>query len=584
MLEAHGNLYLGHMSGEITVWGLEQGICIDEYPFECPAPVDAMRFCNRYHILVYSYSNSTEGRVKAVGTRRKYSKTFDGTVGKVLGLLIFDEKNIVLGVDSFSKQILMWDIITGNLLLSSLLPEFFQACSATCMCATGLSKQGLGFAIGFTNNSVAWGSLGYNQEACHYFFDWRGRAKSTTEGNVLNIAYSESIEGLVMSCNRSMVLILEGLSRETKVVEQKKPLFSLTDREETHEITTNIRVYRRTPTNKFPSINQDMVNKIRERIDGKKISENSEKSEGGKRVENLSGKNEVVKIVEGTEGVGGVRGKYEEVLKDTEEDVEVIDLNEEEREDRGVIGIDNEYKSDLIGDKSENMLEDTGKISDEGADLDVGVPVEFKEVDKDISENMPTYSEIYTEKVIVDEEIEAPVSIAKIPEEITHQENNEKILENEVINQSIKSDFIIVAEIINPQEEKEMPSGSTSVHEDKSLENNREEEESKEFRSTANHENHTRSESITDEIEEKKNHKPEIEGNKAEVMNKVENTPKPKPLSPFQLFLQAKKPELLKDNPSITHKEVVMKVTKLWGELTEEQRQMYEASSYQTKS
>jgi hypothetical protein len=55
----------------------------------------------------------------------------------------------------------------------------------------------------------------------------------------------------------------------------------------------------------------------------------------------------------------------------------------------------------------------------------------------------------------------------------------------------------------------------------------------------------------------------------------VQTTPDPskpapkKPSTPFQIFLSHKKPEILKENPSATHKELVMKVTQLWGQLSE---------------
>jgi hypothetical protein len=48
-----------------------------------------------------------------------------------------------------------------------------------------------------------------------------------------------------------------------------------------------------------------------------------------------------------------------------------------------------------------------------------------------------------------------------------------------------------------------------------------------------------------------------------------------KQLSPFQVFLNNKKPELLKENPSATHKEIVLKVTQLWGQLTEVEKRQY---------
>ncbi|OMJ68016.1 hypothetical protein SteCoe_34667 [Stentor coeruleus] len=51
--------------------------------------------------------------------------------------------------------------------------------------------------------------------------------------------------------------------------------------------------------------------------------------------------------------------------------------------------------------------------------------------------------------------------------------------------------------------------------------------------------------------------------------------PVKKQLSPFQVFLNSKKPELLKENPSATHKEIVLKVTQLWGQLTEVEKRQY---------
>lgn len=58
----------------------------------------------------------------------------------------------------------------------------------------------------------------------------------------------------------------------------------------------------------------------------------------------------------------------------------------------------------------------------------------------------------------------------------------------------------------------------------------------------------------------------------------LESAPAPRVETSFERFLRIKKAELKQDNPALTTKEIVFKVSELWGALTEEEQADFEAS------
>jgi hypothetical protein len=103
--------------------------------------------------LVIVNRGKNQSRIQVIGTNLKFHKYLEGLVGKCAGILVFDEKNLVLGADSYKNEVLLWDIVTGSLLMNCLIPEFFPSSIPICLESTKLDN--LSFAIGFTNKLVA---------------------------------------------------------------------------------------------------------------------------------------------------------------------------------------------------------------------------------------------------------------------------------------------------------------------------------------------------------------------------------------------------------------------------------------------
>lgn len=59
----------------------------------------------------------------------------------------------------------------------------------------------------------------------------------------------------------------------------------------------------------------------------------------------------------------------------------------------------------------------------------------------------------------------------------------------------------------------------------------------------------------------------------------LESAPAPRVETSFERFLRLKKTELLRESPALTAKEVVFKVSEMWGALTEEEQMDFEASA-----
>ena len=91
-----------------------------------------------------------------------------------------------------------------------------------------------------------------------------------------------------------------------------------------------------------------------------------------------------------------------------------------------------------------------------------------------------------------------------------------------------------------------------------------------------------KSEEITEKPEtkvEEKARKKEKEGEPPAPSPVVqESAPAPRVETSFERFLRVKKSELMRENPGMSVKEVVFKVSELWGELTEEEQMEFEAS------
>jgi HMG (high mobility group) box len=449
IIEGLGNLYLGHVSGDITVWKASDGSFVGDVPGCSQSPVESLKYSQRYHLLI-PVTSGAQTKVRIIGVKKKYERSLQGIVQKCLGVLVIDDKNLILGLDSYNNQIVLWDIITGSLLVTAMLPEFFPLSRVTCISSTGLSATG--FAIGFTSNSVVWGDIIYNQDNCCYCFEWKGRAKSSTEGNVVSICYSDEINGLLINSDKCLILELSNLNRQVKIIQQKKPMFAISEYEESNEYCTNIKVYRRTPTNKSSLINESTLKKIRDRIDGKKIISQVEES----------------KDVDDT---------YAERHNTHPEPKETTDFDPNLHS-----------KCTESQDKGDSL----SIISHEGSLNHIKHPQ-----DTDIQD-------------IKGADTKIEYNYSQEPQN-THIKGSEEVKTQ--ASSSVNNE--------NPEPEPPKPLTAPSGTE-------------------------------------------------------VKTASEKKPVNSFQIFLKLKKPEFLKENPAATHKEIVLKATQAWSQLTEFDKKQYE--------
>ena len=616
MIEASGNLYLGHMSGDVTEWNIDNGNFVNEYTSNSTLPVTCLRFSHRYQLLLVSYSHNVEGNLRSFGTQRKYEKRFDGNIGQISGLLIFDQKNIVLGVDYVENKICLWDIITGSLMAMSLLPEFFPMSNVTCICSTSLGN--LAFAIGFTNNSVAWGNIGYSQDDSQYYFSWKGRAKCATPGNVIAINYCDDTKGFFVSCDKSVVLALANLDQDVRIVQYKKPLFALSDSDENNDYTTKVKVYRRELTNqsiisnisaasnkpvssnkpaawnKHVIANESMVKKIRERIDGKAQEPSVQSKIEITLEENIAN---FMKNIEVTK-----EEKYndivnEEIIVNVEVDnFEIIKKYDEKKKIEEKI----EEKKEI---EIEQIIDETGEEHEEVKLEERNIDIIEKKTEEIIGANNEENNEKNTEE-INEEEAEA------IDIEIPLRDNKDQEWKREHNEEEEKYDQLnrITKEIDKPGNNFDSNIVNTMIVNVNDVENQQKLDEKKETelppiekvnpiiqKSDSNNEiiNPSPIVSIESSIypEEKKiGHKENSLNNvntgiknissEPAPMNQNSNpaAPKPKKLSPFQIFLKIKRPELLLENPTATYKEIVLIVSQLWGNLSESEKSQYETN------
>lgn len=588
MIQGHSMLFLGHIAGDITMWDLETKKLFREYSTPIISPVEYFAYSYRYSLLCVSSGNTTGCKVKIIGTKRHHEMNLEGVVEKCVGLITFDDRNLLCAQETYRNQILLWDIISGSLLVIALCPEFFPKCSVSSICQTNFGN--MGFAIGFTHNSIAWGEIKYNEEACQYYFLWSGRAKSTVDGNVVALRYSQELKGLIIICDRPLVLFLKDLNKETVKVQNKKPLFALSEHEEHLDYSTNVKVYRKGQTNKVTQISQvsqDVVKKIRERLDGKQEYKERE----------IEDKEKIVNFMKIHE---------EEMARKVVEEKEVEEIEEkkiEESKDQVVDLVENIGK-ELNGGNIEKTIENNEEklkiekdtVEDEPRmEEDIIVKTEIHEHSE--CSLIPEESNKPSKQIIEPSIVEKTLEIPNLHNQDTSLEEKKETVSNTIIHQVIKENLPITIDaalhtITEPltielsqtensqkiqnhhNDVKNSSEAQLSLSQSKPIENIPEKSLEK-----------------TEPIEESKGSVPEEKINFDEPSKTLTSgesikdaktapaatvtLPIKKQLSPFQVFLNSKKPELLKETPSATHKEIVLKVTQLWGQLTEVEKRQY---------
>lgn len=646
------SLFLGHSGGDVSLVSLPTRQITQIFQSSQIAPIETMSFSKRYNLLCVSIGTRDEVKVKLISTRKKMILSLAGLKGKVTGLVVFDDKNLIMASDSLN-QVALWDLITGNLLVTALLPEFFPACINTCICRIGLAP--MGFALGFSNNAVAWGALEYSEDACQYFFKWKGRSKSSTDGNVVSLMYLEDTCGILLTSDRAITLVLNDLNRDVKVV-QKKPLFAISQHEENIDYSTNIKIFRRNLTNKTqPVVSQDVVNRIRERVDGKRGScdkEEDKKAAGGLvavvGVEKGVVGNKALDLGEGKSSVIerheenlGLKGEIEDIQLIETKDIQVIEVkNIQLKEDKNIQPIEKpseqipksldeslkfvpppEIKNSEIlesdpinppptedlpkelpeikpSPKPEPKLEESKSPEPELAlNTEVEKIEESKEVSKPLTALLPE-----TPQIQIKPQEKIPEPRQPLPEEVplTEPKSEEISLATpsiptteDIESVPIQSESQISepSPLVPPSEpvisETQITSPDPPISIPQSIEthlipapleelNTKNEIHNPIIESKAVIESNL----IVSDQNLKSETVPVISKSIDEESKKSEPVVQvvKKPQTPFQVFLAHKKPEILQDNPTATHKEIVMKVTQLWGSLSESEKHQYSSS------
>ena len=632
------SLFLGHSGGDITLITLSTHQITQIFQSSQIAPIETMSFSKRYNLLCVSIGTRDEVKIKLISTKKKMVLSLAGLKGKVSGLVVFDDRNLIMASDSLN-QVALWDLITGNLLVTALLPEFFPACINTCICRIGLAP--MGFALGFSNNAVAWGALEYSEDASQYLFKWRGRSKSSTDGNVLSLMYLEETFGILLTSDRAITLVLNDLNRDVKVV-QKKPLFSLSQHEENIDYSTNIKIFRRNLTNKAqPMVNQDVVNRIRERVDGKRGScdkeddkkvtvgvEGLEKGRGDDKglnsAEGKRGKNEGndesrgVNVEIKTTQLAEIKSiqpkenlteKVQEILHESLKFIppaEIIHPKILESEPENPHSKEDNPKEEpqshfqVTPEKEPNFE----KSQTPEAKLPINMQVEKFEEEKEVSKPLssiesetPKVPEIPLEKIpepgqsppetiiLTDPKseeypISTPIQSIPIPESLESiPSSSESKLPDSNPQAPHKESILSETLIQSPDPQVHLTQSIETLSIPTPLEDLSTSNEIKNPIIESKPTNDS-SHPVSDQ-----NMKPEAIPVLSKPLDEESKKPEPvvqvvkKPQTPFQVFLAHKKPEILKDNSAATHKEIVMKVTQLWGSLSESEKHNYSNST-----
>ncbi|OMJ89621.1 hypothetical protein SteCoe_8157 [Stentor coeruleus] len=580
MIKGHSMLFLGHLAGDVTMWDLETKKLFREYSTPKISPVEYFAYSYRYSLLCVSSGNTIGCKIKIIGTKNCYEMNLEGVIGKCVGLIIFDDQNFVCAQETYRNQILLWDIISGNLLVIALCPEFFPKCNATSLCRTNLND--MGFAVGFTQNSIAWGEIKYNEKTCKYYFLWNGRAKSIIDGNVVALRYSQELKGFIIICDRPLVLFLKDLDQE--ILKEQNKMQNLTLDECDEDCNNKVKVYRKGQINKVQIVSKDVVKKIRERYDGKqeykeREIDDNEKIRGFMRMYEDEEKKDM---------------KVEEVKEKKENKIEERVNDRGKKLGRGNVWGVIENEDDRLRIEGEKFKE---KLKVRKNDVD-NIGDYEKNVDSTMTEESIKLLKQKIELAIVEKTIENLKQTEKINSlhnQDTFLEENKETVSNAITDYAIKDSLPIVtntaqdtqiepikpSHIENPKKIQESHDQIKKSSEDKNLLSQLEPIENTLIK---NSEKNEPAEEFKDPVLELKinSNEPAKKLLSEESSNESKTAPAttvPPPIkkqsSPFQVFLNIKKPELLKENPSATHKEIVLKVTQLWGQLTEIEKRQY---------
>ena len=370
--------------------------------------------------------------------------------------------------------------------------------------------------------------------------------------------YSDQVKGLLINCDRSLVLELPNLNKEVKVVQQKKKMFALNEFEACNDLSTSIKIYRRINTIKPSVVSEVTIKKIRERFEGK----NNEKIKGDdqKIYEKIEEKpyripKETIDAVYETKEL---EEKYQFVEKKNED---INDRNSErKRED-----FEKDFKYNKKFEEGSLLEKNQNEEKSEFVNIDIMEAEENFEIlsdplrpeyeENDIKHTINNFSlEKTQDKDLKNIDIEDAKDSTNFEQDTKLNHPTEKSQEISKTEEKIPE---------SPKIEEKIP--EIPKIEEKDPEIPKIEEKNREIPKT----------------EEKNREIPKTEEKNSEIPKTEEKKSldpgQPKPLSPFQQFLRVKKPELLSQNPSLKYKDIVLIVSQLWKEISESEKKLYES-------
>ncbi|CAG9322236.1 unnamed protein product [Blepharisma stoltei] len=238
MCEGPGNLLIaGHSSGDVTMWDIQSGKIIDEfhsgYP---PTAVSSMVYSHKYSVIITGFDNLSVRSTMLANIKpvRAFSTKTDrrvvdlpGINGRCSGLAVYDQRNIVVGLDSTNRTLFVWDFIGGYQLLATEIPPIFDRNMPIVLQSISTFADDDSIAIGFSNNKVVWGEILYDDSQLKYFFKWKGKSSIDRDGEPSTIHYCRHLDSFAIGNSKSQVYVFHNLSDLFYQNSKAPPMFSL---------------------------------------------------------------------------------------------------------------------------------------------------------------------------------------------------------------------------------------------------------------------------------------------------------------------------------------------------------------------
>lgn len=160
---SNNSIIAGHSSGDITVWDIQTGKLSDEfhagYP---PISVSCIAYSPKYSFVLVGFdnnvksSNSQTAKPIKIFSTKTDRRVFElaGIKGKALGFSLFESRNILIALDSYERNIMVFDFIGGYELLSTQIPLIFDRNIPTSLFQIPNYYEEDVISIGFSNNKI----------------------------------------------------------------------------------------------------------------------------------------------------------------------------------------------------------------------------------------------------------------------------------------------------------------------------------------------------------------------------------------------------------------------------------------------